>query len=125
MGNTSSPHISLPDMFVSRVTSSADKVAFRFPVPAPSGGSETWESLTWAQAHGRVRDITLGLHFLGVTSQARCAIISSTRIELVLVDLAILCAGGATTTIYPTSTPDRKSTRLNSSHVSISYAVFC
>ena len=105
MGNTSSPHISLPDMFVSRVTSSADKVAFRFPVPAPSGGSETWESLTWAQAHGRVRDITLGLHFLGVTSQARCAIISSTRIEWVLVDLAILCAGGATTTIYPTSTP--------------------
>ena len=105
MGNTSSPHISLPDMFVSRVTSSADKVAFRFPVPAPSGGSETWESLTWAPAHDRVRDIALGLHFLGVTSQARCAIISSTRIEWVLVDLAILCAGGATTTIYPTSTP--------------------
>lgn len=105
MGNTSSPHISLPGMFVSRVTSSADKVAFRFPVPSPSGGSETWESLTWAQAHDRVRDIALGLHFLGVTSQARCAIISSTRIEWVLVDLAILCAGGATTTIYPTSTP--------------------
>ena len=105
MGNTSSPHISLPDMFVSRVTSSADKVAFRFPVPAPSGEFETWESLTWAQAHDRVRDIALGLHFLGVTSQARCAIISSTRIEWVLVDLAILCAGGATTTIYPTSTP--------------------
>ena len=105
MGNTSSPHISLPGMFVSRVTSSADKVAFRFPVPSPSGGSETWESLTWAQAHDRVRDIALGLHFLGVTSQARCAIISSTRIEWVLADLAILCAGGATTTIYPTSTP--------------------
>src|SRR6266704_4753536 len=26
---------------------------------------------------------------------------------------------------YPPSWPDRKSTRLNSSHVSISYAVFC
>src|SRR5437868_7210773 len=26
---------------------------------------------------------------------------------------------------YPVATPDRKSTRLNSSHVSISYAVFC
>src|SRR5699024_11558933 len=27
--------------------------------------------------------------------------------------------------IQPTTLPDRKSTRLNSSHVSISYAVFC
>src|SRR2546430_10472627 len=26
---------------------------------------------------------------------------------------------------YPTDTPDRKSTRLNSSHSQISYAVFC
>src|SRR5699024_11697210 len=29
------------------------------------------------------------------------------------------------TVIYPNQTLDRKSTRLNSSHVSISYAVFC
>src|SRR5690349_24032059 len=28
-------------------------------------------------------------------------------------------------TIFPTRTEDRKSTRLNSSHVEISYAVFC
>src|SRR5699024_12180269 len=105
MGNTSSPHISLPDMFVSRVTSSADKVAFRFPVPAPSGEFETWDSLTWAQAHDRVRDIALGLHFLGGTSQARCAIISSTRIEGVLVDPATPCAGRAVTTLHPTRTP--------------------
>lgn len=105
MGNTSSPHASLPDMFTSRVTSSAGKVAFRFPVSAPSGENETWESLTWTQTHDRVRDIALGLHSLGVTSQARCAIISSTRIEWILADLAILCAGGASTTVYPTSTP--------------------
>lgn len=105
MGNTSSPHISLPDMFVSRVASSAGKVAFRFPVPSPSGEPEVWESLTWAQAHDRVRNIALGLHSLGVTSQARCAIISNTRVEWILADLAVLCAGGASTTVYPTSTP--------------------
>src|SRR5207249_5172099 len=35
-------------------------------------------------------------------------------------------AGTSTTRSAPTaSAPDRKSTRLNSSHVSISYAVFC
>src|SRR5699024_12312380 len=33
--------------------------------------------------------------------------------------------GLAPITISPSTAPDRKSTRLNSSHVSISYAVFC
>ncbi len=31
------------------------------------------------------------------------AIASTTRIEWILADLAILCAGGATTTVYPTT----------------------
>ena len=34
------------------------------------------------------------------------AILSGTRVEWILVDLGILCAGGATTTIYPSSTPE-------------------
>src|SRR5699024_11471036 len=33
--------------------------------------------------------------------------------------------GRAVTAVGPSPPPDRKSTRLNSSHVSISYAVFC
>lgn len=107
MGNSSSPYSSLPDMFVSRVAASGGREAYRYPVPDPSGGPETWQSLTWAQTRDRVRDIALGLHSLGVTSQARCAIASGTRMEWILADLAILCAGGASTTIYPTSTaPD-------------------
>src|SRR5258708_11541301 len=35
------------------------------------------------------------------------------------------CSGSATWTVRSPSTPDRKSTRLNSSHQIISYAVFC
>src|SRR5690348_17895684 len=42
------------------------------------------------------------------------------RLVLVLTLLALLGAGFALA-----ATPDRKSTRLNSSHPSISYAVFC
>lgn len=103
MGNSSSPYSSLPDMFVSRVFESGGREAYRFPVPDPSGGPESWESLTWSQARDRVRDIALGLHSLGLTSQARCAILSGTRVEWILADLAILCAGGASTTVYPTS----------------------
>ncbi|GAB3717266.1 AMP-dependent synthetase/ligase [Nocardiopsis nanhaiensis] len=105
MGNTSSPFQSVPDMFASRVAESGGREAFSYPVTSAAGGSEKWEALTWTQTRDRVRAIALGLHSLGVTSQARCAIASNTRIEWVLADLAILCAGGASTTIYPTSTP--------------------
>lgn len=103
MGNSSSPYSSLPDMFVARVSEAGGREAYRFPVPDPSGGPEIWKSLTWSQARDRVRDIALGLHSLGLTSQARCAILSGTRVEWILADLAILCAGGASTTVYPTS----------------------
>src|SRR5699024_2625652 len=41
------------------------------------------------------------------------------------VDLLVVNAGGGSTPREVEDTPDRKSTRLNSSHVSISYAFFC
>src|SRR6266511_2658366 len=42
----------------------------------------------------------------GVQPEDRVAILSSTRIEWVLADLGIMCAGAATTTVYPTTEPD-------------------
>ncbi|NKY98595.1 AMP-dependent synthetase/ligase [Nocardiopsis alborubida] len=105
MRNNSSPFSSVPGMFLSRVAESADSEAFSHPLPGASGAPEKWETLTWSQTRDRVRDIALGLHDLGVTPQARCAIVSSTRVEWILADLAVLCAGGASTTVYPSSTP--------------------
>ncbi len=92
-------------MFLSRVAESPDSEAFSYPLPGASGAPEKWETLTWSQTLDRVRDIALGLHDLGVTPQARCAIVSSTRVEWILADLAVLCAGGASTTVYPSSAP--------------------
>ncbi|WP_150253219.1 AMP-dependent synthetase/ligase [Nocardiopsis deserti] len=105
MRNTSSPFSSVPGMFLSRVAESADSEAFSYPLPGASGAPEKWETLTWSETRDRVRDIALGLHDLGVTPQARCAIVSSTRVEWILADLAVLCAGGASTTVYPSSAP--------------------
>ncbi|RKS09808.1 long-chain acyl-CoA synthetase [Nocardiopsis sp. Huas11] len=105
MGNSESPARSVPDMFLSRVRESGDHEAFSHPVPNTTGTPEEWRTLTWSQTLDRVRHIALGLHALGVTSQARCAIDASTRIEWILADLGVLCAGGAVTTIYPSSTP--------------------
>jgi long-chain acyl-CoA synthetase len=62
-----------------------------------------WTSLTWTDALFDVRELALGLHALGVRPGDRCAILSGTRVEWLLADLAILCAGGATTALYPST----------------------
>src|SRR5262245_54666849 len=91
---------SLAGLFLERVVATPDAEAFRFPRP---GG---WTTLSWRQASERVRAIACGLRALGLEDERRCAILSSTRVEWILVDLGILCAGGAATTIYPSSTAD-------------------
>src|SRR5437870_7883879 len=50
---------------------------------------------------------------------------SRSRDRLRLASLERDIIGDAHTKIYEAETKDRKSTRLNSSHVAISYAVFC
>lgn len=91
---------SVPDIFLHRVRSTPDTVAFQYPL---RGG---WEEMTWKDVGVAVREIALGLVSLGIGSEERCAILSGTRVEWLLADIGILCAGGATTTIYPTNTAE-------------------
>ena len=88
---------SVAHLFVDRVAKSPDTEAFRFPQGA------TWESVTWAQTDDRVRRLAAGLVALGIESEQRVALASSTRYEWVIADLAVMLAGAATTTIYPTT----------------------
>ncbi|MFF4654719.1 AMP-dependent synthetase/ligase [Streptomyces sp. NPDC001381] len=93
---------SVAGLFLERVAATPDAEAYRYPVPAASGeGPDDWKSLSWAQAAERVYTIAAGLIELGVQPEQRVALASSTRIEWILADLAIMCAGAATTTIYP------------------------
>jgi long-chain acyl-CoA synthetase len=50
----------------------------------------------------RVRDLSLGLGALGMRRGDRVAILSESRPEWLLVDLAVLAGGGVTTPLYPT-----------------------
>ena len=84
-------------MFYDRVAASPDAQAYLFP---EDGG---WSSVTWAQAKDTVTTLAAGLIALGLQHEDRVAIASSTRIEWVYADLAISCAGGATTTVYPST----------------------
>jgi long-chain acyl-CoA synthetase len=63
--------------------------------------------LTWLEVRDRVRDLALGLKALGVKAGDRVAVLSGTRYEWTLCDLAILSLGGVTVPIYPSSTPDQ------------------
>jgi long-chain acyl-CoA synthetase len=93
----STPAASVARMFTDRVAKSPRTEALRFPV---SGG---WESWTWTQTQERVFDLAAGLLTLGVRPEDRVAIIASTRIEWIVADLAVMCSGGATTTVYPST----------------------
>jgi long-chain acyl-CoA synthetase len=96
------PYRSIPDMFFTRVTATPDKDAFAYP--APDGSGPVW--LSWSEVARRVTAIAAGLHGLGVGAEDRVAILSNTRLEWILADLGIMCAGGATTTVYPTTEPE-------------------
>jgi long-chain acyl-CoA synthetase len=62
--------------------------------------------MTWRQAGERIKAIAAGLLSLGLEREQRVGIAASTRVEWLLCDLGILCAGGATTTVYPSSTAE-------------------
>ncbi len=91
---------SLPQLLMQRVQETPDREAYRYPV------GDAWRSMTWRQAGERVKAIAAGLLALGLHREERVGILSNTRVEWLLCDLGILCAGGATTTVYPSTTPE-------------------
>ena len=88
---------SVARMFLDRITATPHAEAFRYPQ------EDSWESVTWQQVGERVCNMAAGLISLGIATEDRVALASSTRYEWVLVDFAVMCAGAATTTVYPTT----------------------
>ncbi len=85
-------------MFFSRVEADPAREAFR--APTASGG---WESWSWGRSSERVVELAAGLLALGLQPEDRVAIAMATRLEWIFADLAVMCAGGATTTVYPST----------------------
>ena len=84
-------------MLSRRVAASPSKEAFRYVE------DDRWVSLSWSQTKDKVFQLAAGMLSLGIGPEDRVAIASNTRMEWVLADLAIMCAAGATTTIYPST----------------------
>src|SRR5271166_7012460 len=93
--STTTTATNVASMFLDRVQTSADEEAFRYLVAGE------WVSESWRQTADRVEALAAGLLALGIEPEQRVGIASSTRYEWILADLAIMCAGAATTTVYP------------------------
>ncbi|MCD0482694.1 long-chain fatty acid--CoA ligase [Streptacidiphilus sp. ASG 303] len=103
---------SVAHLFLSRVEATPDRPAYRYPVPVDeqaadsAPGAEQWRTMTWGGAAVRVKAIAAGLMAAGILPEERVAISSSTRLEWVLADMGVMCAGAATTAVYPSTNGD-------------------
>lgn len=64
----------------------------------------TWRDVTFLTFSQECEQASLGLKSVGIGKSDRVAILSKTRYEWTLADLAILAAGGISVPIYPSST---------------------
>ena len=87
-------------LILDRVAATPHAEAFRYPVGAG------WASLSWGQTGERVDRLAAGLLALGLQPEQRVSIACSTRVDWILADFAVMCAGGAVTTVYPTTVGD-------------------
>ncbi|MGI8768743.1 MAG: AMP-dependent synthetase/ligase [Propionibacteriaceae bacterium] len=84
-------------LFVRQADRNGDREAYRYP----EGGK--WVSLSWKQTGDIVFELAAALLATGVQLEDRVGIAADCRIEWLLADHAVMCAGGATTTVYPST----------------------
>lgn len=91
------PAANATDDVVARATLSPDRPAFARKVDGE------WRTVTWAEFAGQVTALAGGLIAAGVEPGDRVAVMSGTRYEWVLCDLAIWTAGTVSVPVYETS----------------------
>ncbi|MCW2759407.1 MAG: AMP-dependent synthetase and ligase, partial [Nocardioidaceae bacterium] len=108
--------VNVAAQFLDRVKASSSREAYRYP------DGEDWKSLTWAESGERVRNLAAGLLALGLAREERVGIAAGTRYEWILSDLSVMCAGGATTTVYPSTNAEDTAYILSDSGCRFVYA---
>lgn len=89
----------LIDQFEQRVSESGDAVALRYHADG------AWQDVSFAEWLRTSTLLAAGLVHLGVETGDRVAILSSTRIEWVYADQAVLLSGGVVVPVYETMRP--------------------
>ncbi|MCX4244548.1 AMP-dependent synthetase/ligase [Paraliomyxa miuraensis] len=94
-------HRNVVAMHAARVRRSAHQPALRYKV----GG--VWRTMSWAQWEDAASALAASLLRLGIARGDRVAILSRTRREWVVADLAIAMAGAVSVPVYPSLAPDQ------------------
>jgi long-chain acyl-CoA synthetase len=90
------PGATIPQMFLNAVAMRGDAVFMR------EKELGLWRSSSWKETGRAVRETAAGLLALGLQPGDCVSILSNTVVEWVIADLAVLCAGGVSSGIYPT-----------------------
>ncbi len=95
----------LPPRATTLSQSILDRIAETPDAPAFGSPNEdgTWSVRTWKEAGDEMNRLAAGFLALGLKPEERVAIASNTRVEWVLADGGVMLAGGANTTIYPST----------------------
>ncbi len=89
------------DLWTRRVADSGAGTAFKYKEAG------VWRAQTWIEADAAAREIAAGLGAIGVMPGDRVCILSQTRVEWMLCDVAILLCGGVPVPIYASNTPEQ------------------
>ncbi len=89
---------SLPNLFIEQATKNNSKTAVEYRLRR----NEPYRSISWTRLSTIVQEVAYGLIELGVKKGDNVAILSGTRYEWSIFDLAILSIGAVVVPIYPT-----------------------
>ncbi|MFQ5650030.1 MAG: AMP-dependent synthetase/ligase [bacterium] len=91
----------IPHLFLDTVQRLGDRTALR------KKQYGIWHDISWNDYHQSVTKIASALLEMGLDKEDRVAIIGDNCPEWVMVDMAVLCAGGVSVGIYATSSDDQ------------------
>ncbi|KAF0120974.1 MAG: long-chain acyl-CoA synthetase [bacterium] len=91
----------IPTLFLSRVQKYGDRVALR------KKEYGIWKDILWKEYGENVKYVSLGLIALGLKKGECVTLIGENRPEWLYVDLGIMAAGGITSAIYTTNSPEQ------------------
>ncbi len=97
----------ITETFLERVKETPSAPGFQYKTGSgEKGEAPQWKVLTFKEFYSECRLLSFGLMSLGIKKGDRVAILSNTRFEWSLSDMAILGAGAVTVPIYASNTSD-------------------
>lgn len=88
----------IPEQFINNAKAHLDEIAFEYRLRR----NALYKSITWDDSIRMVNEVAFGLKKLGLEKGDNVAILSGTRYEWAISDLAVLSAGATVVPIYPT-----------------------